>query len=251
VDSGPVERGEYIHERVYQRLRGMIVDGSLAPGERLFETELARTLGVSRTPIREGIRRLLQENWVEMRALGGVSVRKVTARDLVDSYTARAAMEALAARIASERITDEQIEDLDLTVAQEFDALGRHDLPRLSRLNIEFHDGLARWCGNRPLLDALEVLSIHTVHYRRAIVQAAADDPEWQTEYEDYAIGRIRDHARIVDLLRKRDGGAVEEAVRQHVMVNAENLLALLNLDGGEASNSPVLRKLQGDAKKG
>lgn len=252
MDSGQLERGESLHERVYQRLRGMIVDGSLEPGERLVETELASALGVSRTPVREGIRRLLQENWVEMRALGvGVSVRNVTAQDLVDSYTARAAMEALAARIASTKMSDEQIDELDRIVAGEFDALGRHDLPRFSRLNTEFHDGLVRWCGNRPLLDALEVLTIHTVHYRRAILKTAAGSPEWQTEYEDYAVGRIRDHARIVELFRKREHEALEEAVRRHVMVNAESLISLLDLGDEALSDNLLLSRLRGGSKAG
>jgi DNA-binding GntR family transcriptional regulator len=235
-----LERGVYIHERVYQRLRDMIVDGDLEAGDRLVETDLARTLGVSRTPVREAIRRLLQENWVDMQEFGGVCVRQLTEKDLVDAYRARAALESLAARLACERITPQTLRMLDEIVAGEFDALGRRDLQRTTRLNTDFHESLARLCGNRPLLDALQVLSIHTVHYKRAILRAAAADAAWQDQYETHALGRIRDHARIVELLKSDDADALESHVRQHVLETASSLVDLLDLHKKGSAQTPA-----------
>jgi len=233
-----LERGDYIHERVYQRLRDMIVEGDLEAGERLVETELARILGVSRTPVREGIRRLLQENWVEMREFGGVCVRRLTAQDLVDAYRTRAVLEALAARLACEKITPAKLEKLEQIVAGEFAALDKTDLAVTSRLNTDFHDSLARLCDNKPLLDALQVLGIHTVHYKRAIQRAAEADEAWREQYTSHALARIQDHAKIIDLLRSGEGDVLEDHVRRHVLETADSLVALLDLNRDEAGIS-------------
>lgn len=233
--DGPIDRGAYMHERVYQRIRDMIVDGRLGPGDRLVETALASHLGVSRTPVREAIRRLVQERWVVLQDTGGVTVRELSARDLVDAYTARAALESMATRLAARNATAQEIAELRKLTEQEAEATKQADLVLLSKVNGMFHDGVARLSRNQPLLDALSGLAIHTIYFKRAILRAA-EDPEWHTQYLEYVQHRNADHVTILNLIAQGDCDAAEEWMRQHVLENADNLVKLLKLNSDDGS---------------
>ncbi|MDQ7909909.1 GntR family transcriptional regulator [Phytohabitans sp. ZYX-F-186] len=237
----PLDRGAFMHERVYERIRDMIVDGRLAPGDRLIETTLAATLGVSRTPVRESIRRLLQEKWVVLQETGGVTVRRMSAKDLVDAYTTRAALEAVGGRLAAQNATRADVDRLRKLTLAERAAMEAGQLEKLSRLNTRFHDGVAVLSGNQPLLDALNGLAIHTVYYKRAIA-TAAQDPAWHAQYLTYVAHRLSDHERVVELLDAHAADEVEDWMRRHVVENADNLVKLLRLEPDAGSDVELSR---------
>lgn len=231
-DGYKLDRGPFIHDLVYERIREMIVDGRLRPGDRLVESALAKTIKVSRTPVREAIRRLSQERWIEPQEFGGARVRSMSARDLIDAYTTRAVLEGLAARLACENATTDDIARLRALTVEESEALEAGELKLLSKLNSLFHGGVSDLSRNQPLLDALNGLGIHTVYYKRAILEAA-EQPDWRAEYKRYVRRRIDDHVQIIDLLEAGDGAQAEDWTRRHVVENADNLVQLLNLDAG------------------
>ena len=96
-----------LRDVVFENLRGAIVEGRLKPGERLMEVQLAEQLGVSRTPVREAIRKLELEGLVVMLPRKGAYVANMSLKDLIDVLEIRASLEGLAASLAAERITDE------------------------------------------------------------------------------------------------------------------------------------------------
>ena len=102
-----------LRDVVFENLRGAIVEGRLKPGERLMEVQLAEQLGVSRTPVREAIRKLELEGLVVMLPRKGAYVANMSLKDLIDVLEIRASLEGLAASLAAERITDEDIKKLE------------------------------------------------------------------------------------------------------------------------------------------
>ena len=113
-DDFQIEMNEYLPLRdvVFNTLRQAILRGELQPGERLMEIQLAQRLGVSRTPVREAIRKLELEGLVLMIPRRGAEVAEITRQDLEDVLEVRMALEELAVKIACKRITQEQLEEI-------------------------------------------------------------------------------------------------------------------------------------------
>ena len=101
-----------LQERAYRTLRTAILEGRFGVGERLFESKLADQLGISRNPVRESIRRLQQDGLVDVRPRGGIYVASISIEEADDIYRVRGALEALAARLAAERVTDHELQEL-------------------------------------------------------------------------------------------------------------------------------------------
>ena len=148
---------EYLPLRdvVFNTLRRAILKGDLKPGERLMEIALAEKLGVSRTPIREAIRKLELEGLVVMAPRKGAKVASITERDLNDVLEVRKGMEELAIRLACERITPEELEELD-KVEQRFLSLTENgDLTELAEMDVAFHDIIYKATNNKRLVQLL------------------------------------------------------------------------------------------------
>ena len=109
-----------LRDVVFENLREAILEGKLKPGQRLMEVQLAEQLGVSRTPIREAIRKLELEGLVVMLPRKGAYVANMSFKDLIDVLEIRASLEGLAASLAAERRRDEDIEELE-KLAKEFE----------------------------------------------------------------------------------------------------------------------------------
>src|SRR5690606_12292208 len=107
-----------LRELVFEVLREAIITGKLRPGERLMEVQLAEELGVSRTPVREAIRKLELEGLVLMIPRRGAYVAEISMKDIADVFEIRAALEGLAAQLAAERCTPEEIENLERSLVQ-------------------------------------------------------------------------------------------------------------------------------------
>ena len=109
----PVRLDSYkpLREVVFDSLREAIINGTLRPGERMMEIQMAEELGVSRTPVREAIRKLELEGFVVMLPRKGAYVAGISLKDIADVFEVRASLEALASGLAAERITGEELED--------------------------------------------------------------------------------------------------------------------------------------------
>lgn len=102
-----------LREVIFDTLREAIIAGELKPGERLMEVKLAEKMGVSRTPVREAIRKLELEGLVEMLPRKGAHVAELSVKDIMDVLEVRATLDGLATALAAERITDEEIKKLE------------------------------------------------------------------------------------------------------------------------------------------
>ena len=193
-----------LRERIATQLRGAIVSGDLPAKTRLMEPELARRLGVSRTPLREAIRQLEAEGFLSTIPRMGTFVAEVTARDLEDVYAIRAVLEGLAARQAAEQTDETSAAALRSLLAEL--ALKTADYREYHEAAGRFHDAILAASGNQPLQAMYHTLT-HQVARLRTLSLAVAQRPEIT----------LREHRRIASAILRGRGPEAERLMRSHV----------------------------------
>lgn len=195
-----------LRDVVFQTLRESILTGELKPGERLMEIHLAEKLGVSRTPIREAIRKLELEGLVTMIPRRGAQVSQITEGNLRDVLEVRRALDALAVELACERITEEELARLKCA-CQEFEKVTETgDVVQITQADVRLHDIIVRASGNRRLEQMVNNLSQQMYRYRLEYIK---DESSYET--------LIGEHSVIYDCISRRDAAAGAEAIKSHV----------------------------------
>lgn len=194
-----------IADTVFDRIEADILNGNLKRGDILTELKLCEMLSVSRTPVREALNRLRQEGLIEESGKGAVVVG-ITDHDLDDIYEIRLRIEGLATAMCADAITDEQLKQLEETVALQEYYTGRRDSDSIRNLDSEFHRLIYSYCGSRILADLLSDLHRKVQRFRRSSVE----NPE-------RAHAAVREHAEILDALKKRDRNRAEQLAVAHI----------------------------------
>ena len=205
-----VNMNEYLPLRdvVFNTLRQAILKGELAPGERLMEIQLAEKLGVSRTPIREAIRKLELEGLVLMIPRKGAEVAKISEKSLRDVLEVRRSLEELAIELACQRMTDEEIEQLGERQNDFKNAINKGNAMNIAETDEAFHDVIYLGTGNDKLVQILNNLREQMYRYR--------------IEYlKDSAVRRqlAKEHKAICEALRTHD----RESALRYVYVHIDN----------------------------
>ena len=199
---------EYLPLRdvVFQTLRQAILRGELEPGERLMEIHLANRLGVSRTPIREAIRKLELEGLVVMIPRRGAIVASITEKDLKDVLEVRRTLEIMAGEMACDRITPELLEQLK-SAGEEFRRLkDTNDFTSLAEVDVKFHDIIYAATDNQRLITILNNLREQMYRYRLEYIKD-----------EDKRQILLIEHEKILRALRGRHLAEARAAVREHI----------------------------------
>ena len=163
-----VNMNEYLPLRdvVFNTLRQAILRGELKPGERLMEIQLANKLGVSRTPIREAIRKLELEGLVLMIPRKGAEVAEITEKSLRDVLEVRRALEELAVQLVCEKITEEEIEELKAAAREFENVLKDGDITKIAEADVRFHDVIYMATDNQKLIQLLNNLREQMYRFR-------------------------------------------------------------------------------------
>lgn len=164
----PVKLDTYkpLREVVFETLREAIINGTLKPGERMMEIQLAEQLGVSRTPVREAIRKLELEGFVVMIPRKGAYVAGISLKDIADVFEVRAAMEALAAGLAAERITAEELEEMERLLVRIGEHIEANRLEEVVEMDTLFHEALYKASRNLKLEQILQNLREQIQRFR-------------------------------------------------------------------------------------
>ena len=192
--------GEY----VYQELKGAIRDGDYHPGERIRESEVSARLKVSRTPVREALRRLQSEGRLKSEPQRGVVVAELDRHEVTELYTLRQNLEGFAARLAAQHATEAEIETMAY-ILERTRSLGS-DLRQLNQINWELHHAIYDAAHNRFLTQAFAALS-DSLALLRGAIYIPSDRPA--KLYEE--------HRHIVEAIRDRDPEAADAAAQAHV----------------------------------
>ncbi|MFQ5846083.1 MAG: GntR family transcriptional regulator [Candidatus Methylomirabilales bacterium] len=206
-----------LREEVYDTLRQAIVRGELAPGIRIVETELAGRLGISRTPIREAMRRLEAEGFLSKGPGSSLVVSEMSLEEVEETFRIRAVLEGFAARLAAERATPEGIAKVEEVLRRSEALVGTEAPERLLSWNTRFHDGLNALSGSAQLQQLLQVIHDKILRYRRITLEVGRARKQW-----------LQEHWAILQAIKDRDPEQAERLVAEHVHRKKETLLAHL-----------------------
>jgi DNA-binding GntR family transcriptional regulator len=193
-------------ERAYRAIKEAIVSGELPADSRLVELALAADLGVSRTPVREALKRLVAEDLVVVDPVRGMIVKPIDHQEVEDFYTIREVLEGLAARLAAQRISGEQLIRLGALVDAMQAAAESGDGAALVQANILFHETIFQATANQRLLSLGRGLS----DFVRRLSSVAFSDPRRDREV-------AVEHRAILEALERRDAEAAELRAREHM----------------------------------
>lgn len=202
-----------LREIVFESIRGAIISGTLKPGERLMEVQLAEKLGVSRTPIREAIRKLELEGLVIMMPRKGAYVADLSIKDITDVLEIRAVLEGLASGLAALRITDEEIEELEMTAVKFNQAIDEGDFDAIVQRDIEFHDLIFKATRNEKLIQITNNLREQVQRFRLMYINKSNKSKEL-----------AREHYEIAEAISNRNIDLAEKLAKTHIE-NAENYI--------------------------
>ena len=195
---------------VHGRLHHAIVRGELRPNSRLVEAELADWLHVSRTPVRESLQRLALEGLVDNERRGW-SVHEHSAAEIREIYDLRAALEGFAARLAAERRSPEQAEEIVRSGAQDAAVFLAPPRTGFVEYNERFHDLVVAAAANGRLVETIRRTRAYYFNHRIAAVYSAQE-----------VVEASEGHRAIAEAVRRGDGDAAERLTRQHVYIALE-----------------------------
>ena len=202
-----------LREQVLAELRRRIVDGDYGQGERLTETRLADDFGVSRNPVREALRVVEAEGFVQILPRRGAVVATLDDTAVRDLFAVREQLETLAAGLAAERATPNDMARLRRLLDQASSATDAKDFDQVAELNSTFHRAVIEVSGNRWLL-SISAAMYHHVHWVFRVGAAQRAPHSWE------------EHIRLVEAIEARDPAAATTAAREHVEAAAKAALS-------------------------
>ena len=209
-----------LRDVVFNTLRRAILTGELKPGERLMEIHLANRLGVSRTPIREAIRKLELEGLVTMIPRRGAEVAQITEKSLQDVLEVRRALDALCAELACDRITQEGKEALKKTCDSFEDATKKGNVVNIAEADVALHDIIVEATGNRRLIQLINNLSEQMYRYRFEYIKD-------ESGHENL----VNEHRMIYESIMNGDRERAAAAARLHIDNQEQSIIRQIRIE--------------------
>jgi DNA-binding GntR family transcriptional regulator len=201
-------------EIVFEHLKKEILNGDLKPGERLMESALANELGVSRTPVREAIRKLEKENFVKMVPRKGAYVTELTNKDIIEVLELRVVLEGFAAQLAAERISSEEVKELQRLHDHFNRYIEKKDKAGLRSMDAKFHQGIYQATRNNKLVEM--IVDLHDQFQRFRL--------SYYNEIDDYR-DIYNSHDRILKAIESGDVKKAKQEAEKHILIIKENFI--------------------------
>ncbi len=208
-ELGIIQADSYkpLRDIVFETLREAILEGKLVPGERVMEVQLAEQLGVSRTPVREAIRKLELEGLLIMVPRKGAYVADVSLDDIIDVLEIRASLEGLAASLGAERRTSSDIEKLEKKIAELSRCVMEKDTEGMIENDAQFHNILLDTSKNKKLASIVEGLKDQVQRFRVI----------YFNEYEEVGFKLIEEHKEILKCIKEGNKEDAMKSAETHI----------------------------------
>lgn len=213
-----VDSYQPLRDVIFETLRKAIVSGEIKPGERLMEVSLAGQMGVSRTPVREAIRRLEAEGLVTMTPRKGTHVSELSVKDIIDVLEVRGVLDKLATGLAAKRITLNQIRALEAIHRQYVANVEKCNIEGAIRKDVDFHDVIYAASGNPKLITV--VSSLREQVYRFRVIYMSE---------ETIAENVRNEHEQILEALRNGQDKLASELAGEHIKNQMETIVKTVN----------------------
>lgn len=207
-----------VRERVYEHIKASILSGHLNPGEKLTEEHLAKSLGVSRTPVREALHKLDSEGLIKVRKKRGFVVSRDSKEEVEEIFELRSILEGYALRVISGSVLEETLHRLERFIQNAEEALKRKKNVDVFKWNTQFHDTLHELVANKTRLHRL------IVNMRKYVLRHRKDT----LRYPDGGRRSVEGHKKIVMALKLKDPDLCERVMREHIHDAKEDALQTL-----------------------
>jgi DNA-binding GntR family transcriptional regulator len=226
IKARPLERRVF-REEIREQLIEDILNGRLQPGARIVETKIAQQFGVSQGPVREALRDLELFGFVVSSPFRGTQVRQISTEDLLQIYPIRAALEAVAARAAAERIDDATLNHLEELITSMREAAARDDHRAQADADHAFHAAIVKASGNHMLEQIWQTMRLSiTTCVTRSVTHRSLHE-------------LAERHTVVLDALRAHDPDRAEAAIRRHIEEPGEWILAQHKREQAGAESDP------------
>jgi len=220
ISSKTKKKSTSVRELVYNNLKSAVLAGRFNPGERLTEEHLAKSMGVSRTPVREALHKLESEGLVKPMESRGFSVARDSREEMEDLFDIRAALEGYAIRLICACIDDESIDELQRLIGQAEQALQREKLDEVFKYNTRFHDTLHGIISHKSRFHSL------IADTRKYVLRYRKDS----LHYLAGARRTIDGHKKIVLAISLKDPDLCERVMREHIEEAKEEALHTIGI---------------------
>ena len=211
----PVGSPMSLEKQAYDAIKAALLTFRLPPGDSLVETDLARQLGISKTPVRDALSRLEKEGFIEKIPYKGYRVVEISIDAMEEIFEIRAVLEGLSARQATINFRSEDIQQAENLIAHHREALEAKNYPQAGVFNSRFHSLLLERSGNRFLKQILANLDDHLQRYR---------------VLSNFQVGRklksVEEHRQVLAAIKARDAEQAEQAIREHLTSMLQDLKA-------------------------
>ena len=214
-----IERHQTLREKILETIRDAILKGTLKPGERVSEPDLAERFGISRTPIREAFRQLESEGYLQVVPRKGAVVASLSARDIEEFYAIKIILEGFAARMAAEKLTGKEIERLESINERLHKIAEEGDVKTFFRVHNEFHEVFIKAAGNEKLSEMINQL---VMKFKRLRLASLSQPGRMAVSIED--------HQDMIQAFKDRDGNRADSLVRHAATIGADVLIQSMAL---------------------
>lgn len=203
-------------DQVVEHLYNLILDGTLAPGDQVKESSLSREMGISRAPIREGLKELISNGIIEYRPQVGNFIPQLSPKEIVDAYITRGVLEGYAIGTTHDQFSEDEIEELSSMAKMMEKYASKNNRKKVVQAGDDFHNLLISKNNNIQLIEYTQRLSLklHILFFKH-----------WSNLYSQEELGNR--HQRIVDALKSDDAAKVEQVIREHYTETGTKIASL------------------------
>ncbi len=234
MKSKPIERHQTLREKILETIREAILKGTLKPGEKVAEPELAERFGISRTPIREAFRQLESEGYLTVIPRKGAVVAALSEQDVQEFYAIKSILEGYAAELAAARLSEKEIDKLEAINERLKELASEGDVKAFFRVHNEFHELFLKASGNSKLYELIQQLGMKFNRLRMASLSV-----------EGRMAISVAEHDKLLEAFRKHDGSLAENLVKKTAAIGGSVLLeSLTEAEGGQGEESILNQRI-------
>jgi len=223
-----IDEPKLLSQDIAESIKTAIIKGKFKPGEKISEGDLAESMGISRTPLREAFRKLENEGFIQIIPRKGAVVADIDAEEAINLYEIKSTLEGLAARLAASKMKEKAIGKLEKVNEELKELIDKNDLESFYRVHTRFHEGFVKLCGNKRLI---QIISNLNDHFNRFGIISLTLPGQFEKAIEQ--------HAEIIEAFKSGDQNLVEQKVKTNVMTGGRVLVDHLTriqdqAEGGE-----------------
>jgi DNA-binding GntR family transcriptional regulator len=213
----PLQKPLPFYQQIEQSIKKTIFNGGYKPGDRLYEAQIAKQYGISRSPVREAIRVLINEGLLIMDEKSQITVYKPTLQDVRNIYECRISLESTAVELTAERATTEQIEMLEQALKETETAIRMGEIEAIVACNARFHTLIIQFSGNERLMKLVEDLNGLIYYYRVLNIQGS-----------DRAETILKGHTKIFQAIKEKNPEKASNRLKEHTQEDLTNLVHII-----------------------